>query len=192
MKYIISFLVLTGLMLGGSCDIPQFDSKNPEWGEDCSQTIGEHPCNFTLRDQNDNEVSLYDFYGKIIILDISAMWCGPCRLAATEVEDLHVKYAENAVYLTVLVEDPSRKEPNARDAKDWADAFGIETAPVLAGSRALTSSSPQLGWPLTAFPNFFIIDKEMIYVQESTGFRRGKIEGIILDILASESDTGGA
>jgi hypothetical protein len=32
----------------------------------------------------------------------------------------------------------------------------------------------------------------MIYVREETGFRRGKIEDIILEMLAEEQDTGGA
>ena len=108
MRYISSFFLLTSLILGGSCDIPEFDSKNPGWGIDCSQAIGDHPCNFILKDQNDREVSLYDVYGKIIILDISAMWCGPCRTAASEVEDLQTRYGDDIVYLTLLVEDASR------------------------------------------------------------------------------------
>ena len=37
MRYINSFFLLASLILGGSCDIPEFDSKNPEWGIDCSQ-----------------------------------------------------------------------------------------------------------------------------------------------------------
>lgn len=192
MRYISSFFLLASLILGGSCDVPVFDSENPEWGKDCSQVIGDHPCNFTLKDQNNEDVSLYDYHGKIIILDISAMWCGPCRSAAGEVEDLQTRYEDDVVYLTLLVEDASRKNPNVRDAKAWADAFGIKNAPVLAGSRELTNSSPQLGWPISVFPSFFIIDKEMVYVKEETGFRRGKIESIILDMLAEEQDTGGA
>jgi thiol-disulfide isomerase/thioredoxin len=192
MKYISSFFLLANLILGGSCDFEGFDSENPGWGEDCSQVIGDHPCNFTLKDQDDKDVSLYDYHGKIIILDISAMWCGPCRSAAVEVEDLQTRYGDDVVYLTLLVEDASRKNPNVRDSKAWADAFGIKSAPVLAGSRELTNSSPQLGWPISVFPSFFIIDKEMIYVKEETGFRRGKIESIILDMLAEEQDAEGA
>jgi len=191
MRYISSFFLLVSLILGGSCDIPEFDSKNPGWGMDCSQAIGDHPCNFILKDQDDREVSLYDAYGKIIILDISAMWCGPCRTAASEVEDLQTRYGDDIVYLTLLVEDANRKTPNVADAKAWADAFGIESAPVLAGSRDFMSLSPQSGWPVTAFPSFFIINKEMIHVREETGFRRGKIEDIILEMLAEERDLEG-
>ena len=34
------------------------------------ECMGDHPCNFTLKDQNDQEVSLYDFYGSPIVLDL--------------------------------------------------------------------------------------------------------------------------
>ena len=60
--------------------------------DDCSQQIGDHPCDFTLLDQNGNEFKLYDHYGKIIIIDFSAMWCGPCQMAALEVEEIQKKY----------------------------------------------------------------------------------------------------
>ena len=156
--------------------------------DDCSQEVGDHPCDFTLMDQKGNEFNLYDHHGKIIILDFSAMWCGPCMMAATEVEDLQKRYGDDIVYVTVLIENQNHKSPTKNDLKKWADHFGIELAPVLGGNRSMISSNPKDGWPITAWPSFFIIDQNMVLVESFKGFSRGMIETIILTNL--KDDTG--
>ena len=158
-----------------------------DW-DDCSQHIGDHPCDFTLIDQNGDEFSLYDHHGKIIILDFSAMWCGPCMMAATEIEELQQKHGDNIVYVTILIENQNYNPPTKKDLKKWADYFKIKSAPVLGGSREMISSDPNTGWPVAAWPQFHIIDQNMLLVQSFKGYYPGIIETIIMDIL--EPDTG--
>tara|TARA_R110002020_G_scaffold123681_1_gene280438 strand:+ start:796 stop:1335 length:540 start_codon:yes stop_codon:yes gene_type:complete len=158
-----------------------------DWN-DCSQQIGDHPCDFTLVDQNGEDFNLYDHHGKIIILDFSAMWCGPCALAALEVEEIQKKYGDKVIYVTILIENLNQKPPSKSDLKKWAKSFGIESAPVLSGSRSLLSSDPNLGWPLSAWPQFHIIDQNMILVESFKGFYSGRMEEVIKNNL--DSDTG--
>ena len=153
-----------------------------DW-DDCSQQTGDHPCDFSLLDQEGNEFNLYDHHGKIIILDFSAMWCGPCMMAATEVEYLQEKYGDKIIYVTVLIENENGNQPSTDDLKRWADHFGIESSPVLGGSRSLISSDPNAGWPVGGWPQFYIIDQDMVLVQSFKGFSRGLIETIILAYL---------
>ena len=68
-----------------------------DW-DNCSQKIGDHPCDFTLIDQDGKEFNLYDHVGTIIIIDLSAMWCGPCQMAAIEVEDLQGDYGDDMIF----------------------------------------------------------------------------------------------
>ena len=158
-----------------------------DW-DNCSQQIGDHPCDFMLMDQNGEEFNLYDHHGKIIIIDLSAMWCGPCQLAALEVEELQKKYGDKIVYVTILIENVNYNPPTKADIKKWAKAFGIESAPVLAGSRSIISSNPDIGWPLSAWPQFHIIDQNMIFVESLRGFYPGRMEETIKNNL--EGDTG--
>ena len=158
-----------------------------DW-DDCSQAMGDHPCDFTLVDQYGNDFNLYEHHGKIIILDFSAMWCGPCQLAAFEVEDLQQEYGEDVVYVTILVENTHQNPTRLSDAKAWADAFNIVTAPVLQGSRELISADPDIGWPLAAWPQFHIINKDMVLVDSFKGYRNGKIEGKIIEHLEAGSE----
>jgi thiol-disulfide isomerase/thioredoxin len=158
-----------------------------EW-DNCSQRMGDHPCDFTLLDQDGKEFNLYDHHGKIIILDFSAMWCGPCQLAALEVEKLQKKYSDKIVYVTILIENQNYNAPTKANLKKWAKAFGIQSAPVLSGSRNMISKDPDIGWQINAWPQFHIIDKNMVLIQSFTGFSPGLIESIVKNNI--ESDTG--
>jgi thiol-disulfide isomerase/thioredoxin len=165
------------------------DSESPiiDW-DDCSQSLGDHPCNFSLVDQHGEEFNLYDHHGKIIILDFSAMWCGPCQFAATEIEELQTKYKEDIVYVTILIENLSYNPPTKSDIKSWVTIFEIETAPVLASSRSFLSADPNEGWPISAWPQFYIIDRNMVIVDSFKGSAPGRMEQKIIDLLKQPSE----
>jgi thiol-disulfide isomerase/thioredoxin len=147
----------------------------------CSQNIGDHPCNFTLEDQNGNSVSLYDFYGDTIILDFSAMWCGPCNAAASEVQSVADDY-ENLSYLTVLIETAQGASPTADDCNDWANTYGI-SEPVLAGSRSMVDYSSASGWNITGWPTFYFITDEMVLHTSLRGYSSSYIDVLIQDTM---------
>ena len=154
--------------------------------ETCSQTVGDHPCNFTLLDQHNEEISLYDFYGSPIILDLSAMWCGPCQIAGSDVQSTVERFEENGVrYITVLIEDLAGGEVDQSDAQSWAANLGIETEPILQGSRDLLSADPTLGWPLQSWPTFILITSKMEVYYFQVGYNQQVLDMLIEDTIAA-------
>lgn len=86
---------------------------------------------FRLEDQFGDEVALWQFFGDVILLDVSTIWCAPCQLLAEDAEETWQEYREQGfVYVTVLQEDYEGNPPEADDLQLWVDLYEL-TAPVL-------------------------------------------------------------
>lgn len=104
--------------------------------------------NIELVDQHGDTVSFWQFYGMVIALDISTMWCGPCRGLAKEVDHTWKDYRdEGFIYLTMLPENLQGQPPDRNDLNQWANEFDI-TAPVLSDRPGYSYDiAPDGGWP---------------------------------------------
>ena len=152
------------------------------WDE-CGHDIGNHPCNFSLINQHGDTVELYEYHGKVIIIDFSTMWCGVCEQIATKGDEMVATYgADNVIWLTVLIENATGSPPAVTDLAQWADTFGI-TIPVLAGDRGMIDYSATTGYPITAWPTLVVIDREMVLQHGITGWSEYAISTWIEGLL---------
>ncbi len=102
-----------------------------------------------LPDQFGAEVSIWQFYGSVVAVDFSTMWCSPCQDLAAGVQATADAYAaEGFVYLTVLPQDVEGEVPDTEDLNLWADSFGIQE-PVLSDSLSVAEQAvPLQNWPV--------------------------------------------
>ena len=66
--------------------------------------------NFTGKDQFGNTVNLSDFRGKVVLLDLSTIWCGPSEFMGSQMRDVISDLQQRGVpfqYLSVQLEGPS-------------------------------------------------------------------------------------
>ena len=85
----------------------------------------------TASDRYGNDVSLYQFYGSVVLLDFSAGWCGACKVVAEEAGPLWEEHRDAGfVVLHLMIDDWNNDEPDADFLGDWADEFGLDF-PVL-------------------------------------------------------------
>jgi len=149
-------------------DSSSVDSSTPEptltidW-DDCGGNIGDHGCDFTFNDQNDDPWNLYEHHGSIIVLDFSAMWCYYCTVAAADVQAVQDMYADDDfIWVTILIDDAAGNAPDLNDIQEWANTYGIETSPVLMGNRDIIDTSAEDGYPVSSWPTFVILDRDLV------------------------------
>jgi thiol-disulfide isomerase/thioredoxin len=117
---------------------PDFTDEADEAGIDGSEyAMGSTFPNFTTTDQFGNEVELYNFYGMVVLLDFSAGWCGPCRTAAAESEEMWEEYREDGfIILHAMIDNNSGSGSVSQGfLEDWADDYDIEF-PVINGDQS--------------------------------------------------------
>ena len=201
MRHII-FACSLLLMLGG-CATPDGSGKNGPSSDDdepgspydpavnwdeCDGEEESHPCNILSYDHNDEAFDLYMYYGQPIVIDLSAMWCGPCRNAATDAQRVQDLYArDDLVYITVLVENIDRNPPTIDDIQDWAATYGNTTSPVVAGNRSMLESSGTGTWKVEGWPTFYYIDSTMITRDIDRGYSAEEVIFSIDWLLALEN-----
>ena len=146
---------------------------------DCGHDIGQKACDFALIDADGELWRLSDHAGDVVLIDLSAMWCGPCQQAAMSVQQIEDSY-EDFHYVTILVVDQTNEAVELAEQQRWAELFGITTSPILQGSRdLLTSSGIRHGYSVQSWPTFILLDRSHTVVSGLRGFNESTIRQLI-------------
>ena len=162
-------------------EIPE--ENNITW-DDCGGVIGDHPCDFTFDDQNGDAWNLYDHYGDVMLLDFSTMWCHWCKVAAGDVQSMQDTYGPSGfTWVTLLVDDIGGGEVSLEEVQEWVSEYGIITAPVLVADRSIIDVTAEDGYPVSSWPTFILIDREMNIAWGLHGWNQEMILEAIEDLL---------
>jgi thiol-disulfide isomerase/thioredoxin len=109
-------------------------------------------------------IKLADYSGKVMLINLWATWCGPCRMETPELVRLHKEYQSRGVEMIGLsTENP---DASARSVSDFIHEFNvdyqigwakIEVAQILMQGR-------------TSIPQSFIIARDGRVVRRFIGF----------------------
>jgi thiol-disulfide isomerase/thioredoxin len=123
---------------------------------------GEVAPDFRLDDQFGAEVSLWQFYGSVIVLDVSTMWCSPCQKLARGAQAIADAYRDQGfVYVTLLSQDLGSDVPDQAELQSWGDSFDL-TEPILADNAGYSDQVVPDG----AFPGVLLIGRDMRVIGE--------------------------
>jgi thiol-disulfide isomerase/thioredoxin len=126
--------------------------------------------------------ALADHLGDVVVLNVWASWCAPCRAEAEDMQKVSSELADKGVQFVGL---------NTRDSQAAADAF-VDRFGLTYPSVVDTDGSRQLllrdTLPPAAIPSTIVIDRQGRVAGRAIGeVDRSRLLGMIEPILAEES-----
>ncbi len=141
-------LLATGLMKPDVEEISQ-ERSNENENKDEAVTMSDPiqaDFNFKLIDREGNTISLEEFKGKVIFINMWATWCPPCIAEMPSIDKLHEEMGDEVAFVMLSLDDDFEK------AKDFDKRNGYDLPIYASGSNlpAMYQSS--------AIPTTYVID----------------------------------
>ena len=124
--WILIAVVMVGLIGGASMLYNQLAVDYAPVQSVTEAAVDQAP-DFRVTDGEGNEVNLSDFFGKPIVLNFWASWCGPCQYEMPDFEEAYHQYGEEVQFLMVNLTDGYSETVNS--AKNFLAGTGY-TFPV--------------------------------------------------------------
>ena len=135
---------------------------------------------FTLDTLDGTKVTLSELRGKIVIINLWATWCPPCRAEMPALENAYEQYKDSGVVILGL---NVTNQDSEKDIPPFVKEFGL-TFPILLDRDGSVSTLYQLrGLPTTYFVNREgIIRTVVVGGPMNETFIRSKIEALLQEI----------
>ncbi len=129
-----------------------------------------------------DQFQLSDHRGQVVVVNVWASWCAPCRAEASELQEVWTQVEGKGVQFVGL---------NTRDSQAPADAFVARFA-ITYPNVVDTDGSRQLlfhdSLPPAAIPSTLVVDRQGRVAARAIGaVDRSRLLGLIEPILAEES-----
>jgi len=180
-------------------DWPEGEGNWPDFSDEAaadgvtgvSWAIGEQILDISLTDQFDQPFQLYQYYGFVILLDVSAGWCNPCNVVAARAEALYQSYKADGFVMIHLMMDGWEEETPADMTflQEWADTHGL-TFPLTRevgqdddpdyAVNQLRSAGTLVG----GIPNFIVIDRDLVIDFQDAGSDDEEVLERIAELMA--------
>jgi len=147
---------------------------------------------FEVTDQFDQGLQLYQYYGFVVLLDLSAGWCGPCKTVAAGAEALFEEHrAEGFATIHYMTDDWGYTDGVAANVdflQDWAQTYGLSFPVTLeAGSMTVKNNLGSAGTYEGYIPFMVLLDRHMKIDSAYTGGSNEEaINARIVELLDQE------
>ena len=141
--------------------VPEVSEQTEETTEPAEQESSLAP-DFTALDADGNEVKLSDYFGKPIVLNFWASWCGPCKSEMPDFNETYLAKGEEIQFLIVNMTD------GARETLDIAKAFIADSGysfPVLYD----VNQEAAMTYGISSLPTTFFIGADGAMVAYAMG-----------------------
>jgi peroxiredoxin len=161
--------VLSAALFAGTCALPALRAAEPTTvptsGASAPKSAfvqlkrGDVAPEFTVTGPKGESIKLSDFKGKIVIVDVSATWCGPCQAAMPNNDRIYRKYADQGVVLLGITADDTRAAYDGWIKRN-ADKYKFTMAFDPVGREGWEKSVFNTGYHVTGFPTMFVVGRD--------------------------------
>ena len=171
----------------GDCSWPDFSDEAAADGVvGTGWALGDVIPDFQLFDSHGGPLSLYQYYGFVILLDFSAGWCNPCRAVAEEAEQLYQQHkAQGFTVIHIMLHGNSDGlVADTEFLASWVEDYGL-TFPVTreAEPEFVTDSLRSAGTMVGGIPNFVVLDRELRIDFQSAGYPDTDVRERIAELI---------
>ena len=159
--WILVAVLMIGLIGGASV---LYNSLSADYApvQNVTEAAVKQAPDFTVTDQDGNEVKLSDFFGKPIVLNFWASWCGPCQYEMPDFEEAYKTYGEEVEFLMVNLTDGYSETLSS--ARAFLEDTGY-TFPVYFD----TKSEGMMTYQVYSIPCTYFLDAEGALVTKNIG-----------------------
>ena len=128
----------------------------------------------SLTDLNGNPVALTDYLGQVVLVNMWATWCPPCREEMPTLEMFYRDYAPNGFVIVGLNDGDA-----AVDVRDFVTSYGL-TFPVWLDPAYLSETA----FATSNLPSSFVIDRTgQVRLQWVGAISRDMLEKYVVPII---------
>jgi thiol-disulfide isomerase/thioredoxin len=153
---VITILIVSGVVAytsqpdgnGSNDDVNDTPNNN---GNNGPQTGNTGPGEILLESTSGTDIFLDQYKGKVIVLDMFATWCAPCKTQMVELEKLETRFSPSEIVILSVGADLS-------ESIQLISEFQVEEGANWPFARSTTSFNS--AFPASSIPTIYILDKD--------------------------------
>lgn len=143
---IVLILAIIGLFVGAYYLISNNGYVSEIDRQISKETESTTATEFTLKDLDGNNISLSEYKGKKIFINIWATWCGPCKKEMPYIDEIYKEYPEIQI---LMVNSLESKE----SVQEYIDTYGYSFKVLLDLEEVVTKAYKAYAYPTSILIN---------------------------------------
>ncbi|MBF0714841.1 TlpA family protein disulfide reductase [Gemelliphila palaticanis] len=167
-KTILYTLLTSSIILGGCSNGDKNNNSSTNQSNTTEQNQTSTPYvqeahNFIVKDESGKNITLNDFKGKKVYINIWASWCGPCIREIPEIEKSYQKVKDNTDLVFISIASPNDEELENTNTADESKADILKKANELGATYPVLfdfQNNVMNSYAIRAFPTHIFINSD--------------------------------